>query len=276
MRADPFVADLVTDLATDLAAAEPLLALHGLALRVGSRSLFEALTLQVRAGELWCVIGPNGSGKTSLLHAVAGLREPDAGRIELRGRPLGTWPPNEAALHRGLLPQTLHDAFGASALDVVLAGRHPHLQRWAWEGEADRAIALDALRQVDLDGFAARNVLTLSGGERQRVGIAALLAQDPALLLLDEPLAHLDLMHQVGVLKHLQALARDRARAVLWSTHDLNLAHRFATHALLLGGGVAPLVAAADAVMTPEALTRAFGHPVARVDAGTRVLFVAQ
>lgn len=252
----------------------PLLALHGVTLRAGAKRLFEGLTLQVRPGELWCVLGPNGSGKTSLLHAAAGLLLPDVGRIELRGHPVDAWPPGPAALQRGLLPQALHDAFAARVIDVVLTGRHPHLQGRAWEGEADVAIALDALRCVDLDGFAARDVLTLSGGERARVGIAALLAQDPALLLLDEALAHLDLKHQLGVLHHLQVLARERGKAVVLSTHDLNLAHRFASHVVLLGA--APQIGAADAVMTEAGLGEAFGHPVLRLQTGDRVAFVPQ
>jgi iron complex transport system ATP-binding protein len=251
-----------------------LLSLQDVSLRAGARRLFDGLSVDIRRGELWCVLGANGSGKTSLLHAVAGLRAPDTGRIELVGRLLEAWAPAEAALQRGLLPQTLHDAFGASALEIVLAGRHPHLQRWAWENEADREIALDALRVVDLGGFGARDVLTLSGGERQRVGIAALLAQDPTLLLLDEPLAHLDLKHQVGLLEHLATLVRDRGKAVLLSTHDLNLARRFATHALLLRAESVPMCGPVDEVMTAEALGRAFGHPVTRLTAGSRTLFV--
>lgn len=252
----------------------PVLALHGLALRAGTKPLFEGLSLQVLPGELWCVLGPNGSGKTSLLHAVAGLLAPAAGRVELCGRSIDSWPPAQAALQRGLLPQALHDAFAARVLDVVLTGRHPHLHGWAWEGEDDVAIALDALRSVDLDGFGDRDVLTLSGGERARVGIAALLAQDPALLLLDEALAHLDLKHQLGVLQHLESLVRERGKAVMLSTHDLNLAQRFATHVVLLGAGAEPHAGPAEAVLTEAALGVAFGHPVARVQVGNRVAFV--
>lgn len=254
----------------------PLLALRAVALRAGAKRLFEGLDLQVHPGELWCVLGPNGSGKTSLLHAAAGLLAPDAGRVELCGVSVDAWPPASAALQRGLLPQALHDAFAAKVLDVVLTGRHPHLQGWGWEGDADLAIALDALRCVDLDGFAGRDVLTLSGGERARVGIAALLAQDPALLLLDEALAHLDLKHQLGVLQHLQTLVQHHGKAVVLSTHDLNLAQRFATHVVLLGAGAVPLAGRADAVLTEAALGLAFGHPVLRMQTGQRVAFVPQ
>ena len=244
---------------------------------MGRRTLVRDLSLRVAPGELWCVIGANGSGKTTLLHTLAGLRAPDAGSVRLSGRPLHEWSANDAARLRGLLPQTLHDAFSASALDVVLMGRHPHLARWAWEDDADRDVARAALAAVDLTAFVDRDVTSLSGGERQRVGIAALLAQDPMLLLLDEPVAHLDLRHQIVVLEHLGALARSRSKAVVLSIHDLNLARRYATHALVLvGNGHAPVQGTADEAMTAATLSAAFGHPVARERVGERTLFVAQ
>jgi iron complex transport system ATP-binding protein len=256
--------------------SDALVDAEGLALRAGARTLLSGLSLRVAAGELWCVLGPNGSGKTTLLHTLAGLRAPDAGLVRWQGRPAAQWRADDAARLRGLLPQALHDAFGASALDVVLMGRHPHLSRWAWEDAADRARAAAALAAVDLDGCAARDVTSLSGGERQRVGIAALLAQDTPLLLLDEPVAHLDLRHQVTVLQHLRALVQDHRKAVLLSIHDLNLARRFATHALLLAGdGGTPVQGDVETTMSEAHLSAAFGHQVLRERAGTRTLFVA-
>ncbi len=252
----------------------PILATRELRLRAGPRTLIDGLSLNIQRGELWCVLGANGSGKTSLLHCLAGLRPAQGGDVSLQGRPLADWPLLEAARVRGLLPQSLHDAFSASALDVVLLSRHPHRERWAWESDSDRALALQALQCVDLEGFAQRDVLTLSGGERQRVGIAALLAQDPNVLLLDEPLAHLDLKHQIGVLEHLTLLARRDAKAVVLALHDLNLAYRYATHALLLGGPGAPRLGAVAEVMTEASLSLAFGHAVSRISVGARTLFV--
>lgn len=257
-----------------MSAAEVLVEAVDLSLSAGPRVLVDALSLPVRRGEVWAVVGPNGSGKTTLLHALAGLRDPDGGLVRLSGRAFADWPPGEAACLRGLLPQVIGDSFGAGVLELVLIGRHPHLARWAWEGDDDRAIARAALAAVDLAGFETRDVLTLSGGERQRVAIAALLAQDPLALLLDEPLAHLDLHHQLMLMRHLQAQASTRGRGVVFSVHDLNLAARFATHALVLGPR-GHRAGAADAVLTEPVLSEAFGHPLSRVRAGGHWVFVA-
>ncbi len=250
-----------------------LLGVRDLRLQAGERLLATGLCFDVHAGELWALLGPNGSGKTTLLNALAGLHPPAAGDVMLAGRPLAAWPAGDAACLRGLLPQTLQDAFSASVLDVVLIGRHPHLARWAWEDDDDRRIAQAALDAVDLAGFADHDVLTLSGGERQRVGLAAVLAQDPLLLLLDEPLAHLDLHHQIGLLQHLQHLARTQGKAIVMALHDLNLAQRFASHALVLRADGHTAGATRD-VMTPDVLGAAYGHPLQRVDAAGQTLWV--
>ena len=241
-----------------------------------ARTLVRKLSLAVRPGEMWCMLGSNGVGKTTLLQGLAGLRAAQGGGVRLGGRALGELPLAGAALLRGFLPQVMHDAFSASVLEVVMLGRYPHLSRWQWEGEGDRDIALAALVTVDLQGFAQRDVLTLSGGERQRVALAALLAQDAPLLLLDEPLTHLDLGHQVQVLRHLSALAATRAKGVLMSLHDLNLAARFASHALIFTTGGEVLQGPVAQVMTESVLREAFGHRVIRVEAAGQTLFVAE
>jgi iron complex transport system ATP-binding protein len=132
------------------------------------------------------------------------------------------------------------------------------------------------LQAVDLAGFERRDVLTLSGGERQRVALAALLAQDAPLLLLDEPVSHLDLHHQIMVLAHLDGLARNRGKGVLFTVHDLNLAARFATHALLLTPEGTVRQGPIDEVLDEAALWCAFSHRVARIEAAGRTLFVPE
>ena len=254
----------------------PLLEAENLKLGVNGRTLVEAMSFRIHAGEVWCLLGPNGSGKSTLLHTAVGLREAQGGTLRLAGGALADWPAGEAARRRAFLPQNFHDAFSASVLDSVLLGRHPYLSRWQWEGEEERALARAALHAVDMDGFEARDVLTLSGGERQRVALAALLAQDAELLLLDEPVSHLDLHHQLLVLEHLVGLARARAKAVLFTVHDLGLAARFATHALLLAPGGRALHGPVAEVMTETALQEAFRHRLTRIEVVGRTLFVPQ
>ncbi len=252
----------------------PLLETQGLLLRVGQRTLVREMSFQLNAGEVWCLLGPNGSGKSTFLHTAVGLREPQGGTLLLAGRALSDWPAAALARQRGFLPQTFHDAFSASVLENVMLGRHPYLSRWQWEGEDERELALAALRAVDLAGFERRDVLTLSGGERQRVALAALFAQDAPLLLLDEPVSHLDLHHQVLVLEHLVELARVRGKGVLFTVHDLDLAARFASHAVLLTPQAGVLHGPIDEVLTEAALQGAFAHRVTRVQAAGRTLFV--
>ena len=256
--------------------APPLLEVGKLTLAVAGRCLVRNLSFRIQAGEVWCVLGPNGAGKSTLLHTLVGLRLPQAGWMRLAGKALDEQPLAEAARLRGFLPQILHDAFSASVLDSVMLGRHPHLARWQWEGERERTIALAALETVDLAGLAHRDVLTLSGGERQRVALAALLAQDAPLLLLDEPVAHLDLRHQVQVLAHLGKLARERGKAVLFTVHDLNLAARFASHALIFMPQAIVRQGPVGEVMTESELWDAFDHRVARIEVAGRPVFVAQ
>ncbi len=254
--------------------AGALLNAEDLALRIGARSLVQALSFTIGAGEFWCVLGQNGAGKTTLLHALAGLVAPAAGRIELAHRPLASWSLRDAALKRGFLPQ--HSAYGFSmrALDVALLGRYPHLGCRRWEDEEDLRLARAALARVDLAEVAERDVATLSGGERQRAAIAALLAQDPPLYLLDEPLAHLDLRHQLQIMSLLAGLARDERRGVMLSLHDPSLAVRFATHALLLFGDGRSVAGRADEVLNEGALFEAYGHRVRRVEAGGVAAFI--
>jgi iron complex transport system ATP-binding protein len=254
----------------------PLLEAQKLRLRVGARTLVRELSFSLGAGEVWCMLGPNGAGKSTFLHTAVGLREAQGGVLRLAGKELGDWSAAEAARQRGFLPQMFHDAFSASVLESVMLGRHPYLSRWQWEGEDERAIALAALGAVDLAGFERRDVLTLSGGERQRVALAALFAQDAPLLLLDEPVSHLDLHHQVLVLEHLVGLARGGGKGVLFTVHDLNLAARFASHALLLTPQGTVRQGPIGEVMTEAALREAFGHGVTRIEAAGRTLFVPE
>ncbi|HMV17714.1 MAG TPA: ABC transporter ATP-binding protein [Zoogloea sp.] len=250
-----------------------VLAAEALAVQVGRRDVVRGLEVRVAPGDTLVILGRNGAGKTTLLHTLAGLRPAAGGTVLLSGKPYADWPRGHEACLRGLLPQSQPDFFSATVLETALVGRHPHLGRWAWEGPDDEAIALAALATVGLAEYAARPVLTLSGGERQRLAIAALLVQQPRLYLLDEPLAHLDLHHQIGVLDHFHRLAADGAGVVM-VLHDINLAARYASHVLLLDGAGGFACGPARDILTTARLSAAFGHPLRAVADGASTLFV--
>jgi iron complex transport system ATP-binding protein len=252
----------------------PLLAAEGLAVRIGERWLCCAFDLTVGSGECVAILGPNGAGKTTLLHTLAGLIPAGAGRVLLRGCPYAQWPTVQIARQRAMLPQRQPDHFAATVLETTLVGRHPHLGRWAWEGAADLAIARDCLQDMGLAAMDERDVLTLSGGERQRVAIAALLAQQADLDLLDEPLTHLDLHYQLAVLDLFRSRARDAGKAAIMVLHDINMAARFADRVLLLDGQGGIFAGSAEQVLQPEPLGRAFGHPLERHEIGGRPVFL--
>jgi iron complex transport system ATP-binding protein len=257
------------------AMACPALSLQGLRLRAGSRSLAEGLDLTIRAGELWCVVGPNGVGKSTLMGVMAGLRPPDGGAVTLDAQPLARIAPAALALRRALLPQAVHDTFSMRVRDAVAVGRHPHLSGWGWSGGRDDAVVTAVMHELDLDALAERDVLTLSGGERQRVSLAAMLAQQAPLMLLDEPLAHLDLRHQIMVLETLSRMARAGHHAIVLILHDLNLARRYATHALLMSEDTHCLHGPAAQVLTPAHCSRALRTPVVSVSDGAHTALIA-
>ena len=207
---------------------------EGVGIEVPGRTLVHDLRFDLHCGRVLAVLGRNGSGKSSTLHAIAGLREA-TGTVRVDGQPLARWSHRELATRLGLLPQLVDDPFPATALEAALVGRHPHIGFWSWESAGDVDCARRALAAVDLAGFESRDVGTLSGGERRRLAIATLLAQDPAIFLLDEPIHQLDPHHQLEVLRLFRRLA-DAGRTVIASLHDAGLAARFADDALLLHG----------------------------------------
>ena len=150
-----------------------------LQLRRGERTLCAPFNLLVEEQQCWGILGSNGTGKTTLLHALAGLHHEYTGHIFLNNEPISSIPRKPFARQVGLLPQINEEAFPGSVLETVLTGRHPHLSPWQWESRQDITIAQSTLAQVDLGGFEQRNLLTLSGGERRRLYIATLLAQQP-------------------------------------------------------------------------------------------------
>lgn len=246
----------------------PLLTACDVDVAVAGRMLVQGLKLQLGGGETLAILGRNGSGKSTLLHTLAGLRPAEAGSVELCGSAYGEHEARAAARLRGLLAQTQLDAFPATVLETALVGRHPHLDRWAWESSTDVKIARAALASAGLSGLEEREVHSLSGGERQRLAIATLLAQQPLLYLLDEPLAHLDVNHQIAMLDLMTHHACDKGAGFVIVLHDVNLALRYCQRALLLYGDGRWCEGPVDEVLTAPALSELYSHPMRIIQDG--------
>lgn len=243
-----------------------ILEARDLCVSIGLHKVCFGLNLDLAPGGRLAILGRNGAGKSTLLATLAGLRDADAGSLRLAGKTYAEHGPRAAARLRGWLGQDRSDPFASTVLEAVLTGRHPHLGRWAWESGADTDIARAALAAMGLAGMAAREVHTLSGGERQRVAVATLLAQAPRLCLLDEPLAHLDLNHQIATLDLLSRRAREDGIAIAMVLHDPNLALRYCDQVVLLFGDSRHIAGPAADILDAATLSDLYGHPLRRVE----------
>jgi iron complex transport system ATP-binding protein len=232
------------------------------AYETGGRMVVDEVSLTVARGAIVGLLGPNGSGKTTMLRLLSGTLAPMRGAVRLDGTPMAARSRRELARRIAVVPQETHSAFDFSALEIVMMGRYPHLSAFELEGAADLAIARDALAATGTLALESRQFTTLSGGEKQRVVIASALAQAAEILLLDEPTASLDLGYQLDVTSLLAELNRERAVTMVVSTHDLNLAAALCTTLVLLKAG--RVIAAGP---TREVLTREHVRALYGVDA---------
>ena len=227
------------------------------------RDALAEVSLVVAPGELVAVLGPNGSGKTTLVRVALGTLRPRAGTVLVSGTPAGQWDRNALARVAAVVTQREEMTFPQRVREAVMLGRYPRLPPFAAPRPADHEAVRAALDACDAGGLADRWLETLSGGEQQRVRLARALAQEPRLLVLDEPTASLDVKHEMELFERVRALVEGRGLAAVVITHHVNLAARFADRVLLLSrGSVAGLGAARD-VLTRETVERVFEWPVA-------------
>lgn len=240
----------------------PILSLTDLCFAYEPRSqVLRGVSLDILPGTITAILGPNGAGKTTLLRVILGLLRPQRGTIHLKGRPQKSFSRREMSRLIGLVPQSEYIPFDFSVLEFVLLGRAPYLGPLEMPREQDRAIALDALRAMGLEHLRERATPSLSGGERQLARIARALAQQPRLLLLDEPTSHLDLSNRDRVLNILRAQAQ-AGITVIFTTHDPNLAAAIADYVILMRQGALLAAGTLETTLTAENLTATYGIPV--------------
>ncbi len=222
---------------------------------VAGIEIVREVSLDIRPGEFFGIIGPNGSGKTSLMALLSGLRRPKGGRVLLDGKPLHALPRREIAQKLALVEQQADTGERITARQAVELGRTPYLGLMSPWSERDDAIVDAALANVDMAHLAQRDWHTLSGGERQRLHIARALAQQPKILLLDEPTNHLDIGHQIGLLD----LVRRQDLTVIAALHDLNHAAMYCDRIAVMQGGRLAALGTPREVLTAERIEATFG-----------------
>ena len=255
----------------------PLLTLDGIGVRLGGRQVLSDVTFSLEKGDFTGIIGPNGAGKTTLLRVILGMTEASGGRVLVDGEPL-----NRKALHNkdraaiGYVPQKLviDPDMPLRARDVVSLGLDGHRLGFGFPSRQRRELVDAALADVGADGYADARVGELSGGEQQRVLIAHALISGPELLLLDEPLANLDLRSEQEIVAVLGRLAREQQIAILLSAHDMNPLLGVMDRIVYVANGRVA-TGPTDEVVTSEGLTRLYGHRVDVVRVQNRVLVVA-
>jgi iron complex transport system ATP-binding protein len=226
------------------------------------RDALRGVTCAVRGGELVAVLGPNGSGKTTLARVALGVHAPRAGTALILGRPAHAWSRRELARVAGVVTQHEDNLFPQRVRETVLLGRYARLTSWGTERAVDHAAVARALERCDVADLAERWLWTLSGGEYQRVRIARALAQEPRLMVLDEPTASLDVRHEMELFELVRALVEREGLAAVVVTHDVNLAARFADRIVLLSDGAVAAAGSPAEVLRRDVAETVFDWPL--------------
>lgn len=222
------------------------------------RDVLRDASIKVREGEILALVGPNGSGKSTLIRALGRDLEPRQGEIEVEGEPLASYPRRRLARRVARLPQDPATPEGLTVEALVECGRHPHVGAFGRLGSRDQSIVAEALEAVEIADFRTRPLENLSGGERRRAWIAMAIAQEPRVLLLDEPTTALDLRHQFELLDLLVRLNRERGTTIVLSIHDLEHAAHVADRVAVLSRGRVYVVGPPTDVLSEETLLDVF------------------
>lgn len=257
--------------------ARPASALRVAGVEFGYRAepVLAGIDLAIRDGEMVGIVGPNGSGKSTLLRILAGLLDPRRGEVRLFEKPAREYPRIEAARYIAYVAQDLAPVFGYTVAEFVMMGRRPYQGLWPFDNEEDEAAAREAMRETEVEAFAERTLFELSGGERRRVTIAAALAQEPSILLLDEPTAALDLHYQLQIHDLLDRLNRERSITTVVVTHDLNLAALYCPRVVMLDRGRIIAGGPPAEILSDERLAAVYGIAVTRARHPDGTPFVA-
>jgi iron complex transport system ATP-binding protein len=243
----------------------PSIRLEKVGFRYDRSWVLKGVSLDAERGAFLGILGPNGSGKTTLLNLIDGVIAPREGRVLLEGTDAASLERNELARMVAVVPQDSPLIFSFTVQEIVLMGRAPHLGRWRFEGKRDFEIARDVMERTGTLPLAGRSMSELSGGERQRVLIARALAQEPRILLLDEPTSNLDIRHQSTFFSLVSELNRTQGLTVIAVSHDINLASLYCRRIVLLKEGAVYGEGTPEDIITEESILDVFGAPV-RVD----------
>ncbi|NOQ97131.1 MAG: ATP-binding cassette domain-containing protein [Calditrichae bacterium] len=226
------------------------------------KKVLHNIQLSVTPGEFVGLIGPNGAGKSTLLKLIDRILHPGSGRISVRNKPLESYTRKELARIMGYVQQNFSTAYNYSVMDIILMGRFPYQRVWTFESRLDREIALKAMETTDCIHLKEREFATLSGGEKQLVILASALAQEPDILLLDEPTAALDLKHQFHFYQILKKLQFQQQKTVISVTHDVNLASQFCNRIIILKDGTVRADGPVKEVLQAQLIQEIYGIPV--------------
>ena len=241
---------------------EPILKLNNISFKYEDKDVLKNIDLDVNPGEILGILGPNGSGKSTLLRIMDGILIPQSGDILINGESYQGFKRSHLAREVAMVAQENHFRFSFSCIEVVLMGRFPHLKRMQFEDHNDLKIAIESLKATHALEFAERSIHDLSGGERQRVLIARALAQEPRVILLDEPTSFLDLKFKREVFKLIASLSKEKGLGVAIVSHDIDLVAQYCSKVVLLKNGSVYRTGDPDTVVTAENIEDVYECPV--------------